>query len=117
MVFMGLSALKDELRIDGHFVWRTKRGVTRAASVLGRVFVVGEVVAPFGVASGKREMDHQPVSGPQGTLARLAGLSRPTKVYTHINNTNPMLLNGSPEREQVEAAGILVGHDGMSFSI
>jgi pyrroloquinoline quinone biosynthesis protein B len=63
------------------------------------------------------EMDHQPVSGPDGTLARLAGLSRPTKVYTHINNTNPMLLNGSSEREQVEAAGILVGHDGMSFSI
>jgi pyrroloquinoline quinone biosynthesis protein B len=38
-------------------------------------------------------------------------------VYTHINNTNPMLLEGSPEREQVEAAGILVGYDGMSFSI
>ncbi len=64
-----------------------------------------------------REMDHQPISGPDGTLAQLAGLSRPAKVYTHINNTNPMLLNGSPEREQVEAAGILVGHDGMSFSI
>ncbi len=64
-----------------------------------------------------REMDHQPISGPDGTLARLAGLTRPTRVYTHINNTNPMLLNGSPEREQVEAAGILVGHDGMSFSV
>ncbi len=64
-----------------------------------------------------RQMDHQPISGRNGTLTRLAGLSRPTKVYTHINNTNPMLLNGSSEREQVEAAGILVGHDGMSFSI
>ena len=64
-----------------------------------------------------REMDHQPISGPGGTLAQLAGLARPTKVYTHINNTNPMLLNDSPEREQVEAAGLLVGHDGMSFSI
>jgi pyrroloquinoline quinone biosynthesis protein B len=64
-----------------------------------------------------REMDHQPIAGPDGSLDRLATLSRPTKVYTHINNTNPMLLNDSPEREQVEAAGILVGHDGMSFSI
>jgi pyrroloquinoline quinone biosynthesis protein B len=64
-----------------------------------------------------REMDHQPISGPDGSLWRLAGLSRPTKVYTHINNTNPMLLEGSPEREQVEAAGITVGYDGMSFSI
>ncbi len=64
-----------------------------------------------------REMDHQPISGPGGSLPLLAGLSRPTKVYTHINNTNPMLLEGSPQREQVEAAGILVGCDGMSFSI
>lgn len=64
-----------------------------------------------------REMDHQPVSGRDGSLAQLAGLSRPTKVYTHINNTNPMLLEGSPERKQVEAAGIAVGYDGLSFSI
>jgi len=64
-----------------------------------------------------REMDHQPISGPDGSLFQLAGLSRPAKVYTHINNTNPMLLEGSPEREQVEAAGIAVGYDGMSFSI
>jgi pyrroloquinoline quinone biosynthesis protein B len=64
-----------------------------------------------------REMDHHPVSGPDGSLSQLAGLSRPTKVYTHINNTNPMLLEGSPQREQVEAAGIRVGYDGMSFSI
>jgi pyrroloquinoline quinone biosynthesis protein B len=64
-----------------------------------------------------REMDHQPISGPDGSLSQLAGLSRPTKVYTHINNTNPMLLEGSPEREQVERAGIVVGSDGMSFSI
>jgi pyrroloquinoline quinone biosynthesis protein B len=38
-------------------------------------------------------------------------------VYTHINNTNPMLVEGSPERKQVEQAGIVVGHDGMSFTI
>ena len=64
-----------------------------------------------------REMDHQPISGPDGSLPRLAGLSRPTKVYTHINNTNPMLVEGSLEREQVERAGVVVGHDGMSFSL
>ncbi len=64
-----------------------------------------------------REMDHQPVSGPGGSLSRLAGLPRPRKVYTHINNTNPMLLEGSPERALVERAGLAVGADGMSFSI
>ena len=64
-----------------------------------------------------REMDHQPVSGPDGTLTRLGRLSRPRKVYTHINNTNPMLLESSPERAAVERAGVSVGADGMSFRI
>jgi pyrroloquinoline quinone biosynthesis protein B len=62
-----------------------------------------------------REMDHLPVSGPGGSLDQLAGLSSPQKVYTHINNTNPMLLEDSPERSRVEAAGASVGFDGMSF--
>lgn len=66
---------------------------------------------------GAREMDHQPISGAGGSLARLAGLPRPQKVYTHINNTNPMLLEGSPERAMVERAGLAVGADGMSFSL
>lgn len=64
-----------------------------------------------------REMDHQPISGAGGSLSRLATLSRPRKVYTHINNTNPMLLEGSPERATVERAGLEVGADGMSFCI
>jgi pyrroloquinoline quinone biosynthesis protein B len=64
-----------------------------------------------------RDMDHQPVSGPGGSLSRLARLSRPRKVYIHINNTNPMLLEGSAERAQVERAGLAIGADGMSFSI
>jgi pyrroloquinoline quinone biosynthesis protein B len=64
-----------------------------------------------------REMDHLPVSGADGSLSRLARLTRPAKVYTHINNTNPMLIEDSPERETVERAGLQVGSDGTSFTI
>jgi pyrroloquinoline quinone biosynthesis protein B len=64
-----------------------------------------------------REMDHLAVSGADGSLSRLAGLTRPVIVYTHINNTNPMLLEDSPEREAVERAGLQVGADGTSFAI
>ena len=64
-----------------------------------------------------RDMDHLPVSGDSGSLARLSTLSRPQKVYTHINNTNPMLLEDSPERATVERAGFGVGSDGMSFEV
>jgi pyrroloquinoline quinone biosynthesis protein B len=64
-----------------------------------------------------REMDHLPISGSGGSLERLRSLDRPQKVYTHINNTNPMLLEDSSERAAVVRAGIAVGADGMSFTI
>jgi pyrroloquinoline quinone biosynthesis protein B len=63
-----------------------------------------------------RDMDHLPVSGPDGSLARLSAIDT-RRVYTHINNSNPMLLEDSPERTAVEQAGILVGADGMSFTL
>ncbi|HTC24446.1 MAG TPA: pyrroloquinoline quinone biosynthesis protein PqqB [Gemmatimonadales bacterium] len=64
-----------------------------------------------------REMDHLPISGPGGSLEQLARLRRPRRVYTHINNTNPMLVEDSPERAAVERAGMIVGMDGMRFDV
>ena len=63
------------------------------------------------------EMGHLPVSGAGGSLKVLADLRVPHKVYTHINNTNPMLIEHSAERRAVEAAGCTVGRDGFEFSI
>ena len=62
-------------------------------------------------------MGHVPISGPEGSLAALSQLKCRHKVYTHINNTNPMLIEGSKERAAVEAAGMIVGTDGMRFEI
>lgn len=62
-------------------------------------------------------MGHVAVSGAEGSLAVLSQLGCRQKVYTHINNTNPMLVEDSPERAAVEAAGVLVGMDGMRFEI
>ncbi len=59
-----------------------------------------------------RRMGHVSVSGSDGALARLAGL-RARKVFFHINNSNPILLDDSAERAVVEAAGFEVGFDGM----
>jgi pyrroloquinoline quinone biosynthesis protein B len=64
-----------------------------------------------------RQMDHLPVAGPDGSLARLAGLPARERVYTHINNTNPMLIEDGPERAAVESAGLRVGFDGMRFTL
>jgi pyrroloquinoline quinone biosynthesis protein B len=63
------------------------------------------------------QMDHLPVSGSDGSLAQLRGLPCRHRVYTHINNSNPMLLEDSAERRTVEAAGLVVGDDGMRFTL
>jgi pyrroloquinoline quinone biosynthesis protein B len=64
-----------------------------------------------------RQMDHIPISGPEGSLASLAALPARERVYTHINNTNPMLIEDGAELAEVEAAGLRVGFDGMRFTL
>ncbi len=61
-----------------------------------------------------REMGHAPLGGPEGSLS-LIGRAAGQKVLIHINNTNPVLLPGSVERSLVEAAGVVVTHDGMEI--
>jgi pyrroloquinoline quinone biosynthesis protein B len=62
-------------------------------------------------------MGHLPISGDGGSLKLLAELAVQPKVYAHINNTNPILINGSAEAAAVEAAGCLIGCDGMEIKI
>lgn len=64
-----------------------------------------------------REMDHLPIGGPGGSLERLATLPCRHKVYTHINNTNPVLLERSPERAAVVGRGLRVGFDGLHLTL
>jgi pyrroloquinoline quinone biosynthesis protein B len=61
-------------------------------------------------------MGHVPISGSNGSLARLSDL-RVRKIYTHINNTNPILDEDSAERREVEKAGWEVAEDGMDFTV
>ena len=68
-----------------------------------------------GAKTGAR-MGHLAMSGPDGSLARLAHLTG-QRVYTHINNTNPVLAPASLERAAVTAAGWRVAHDGMEISL
>jgi pyrroloquinoline quinone biosynthesis protein B len=64
-----------------------------------------------------REMDHLPIAGAGGSLERLASLPCRYRVYTHINNTNPILLEESSERAAVVRAGLTVGYDGLHMTI
>jgi len=64
-----------------------------------------------------RAMGHLPVSGPEGSLSWLSGLSVRHRVFVHINNTNPMLDERGHEHGQVTERGIRVGADGDSFEL
>jgi pyrroloquinoline quinone biosynthesis protein B len=68
-------------------------------------------------ARSARDMGHVSLSGPGGTLEALAGLQRPRKVLVHINNTNPILFEDSPEREAVLRAGVEVAYDGLEVQL
>jgi pyrroloquinoline quinone biosynthesis protein B len=69
---------------------------------------------PAGGLGDKRaeDMAHWPVGGDGGSLPFLGALPG-RRIYIHINNTNPILREDSPERAAVTAAGVEVAHDGM----
>jgi pyrroloquinoline quinone biosynthesis protein B len=96
---LGRFAASDLVLVDGTF-WRD------------------DELARLGISNrSARDMGHVPLSGPGGTLEALAGLERPRKVLVHINNTNPILLEDSPEREEVLRAGVEVAYDGLEVEL
>jgi pyrroloquinoline quinone biosynthesis protein B len=72
--------------------------------------------AGVGIKTGRR-MGHQPLSGPDGSLASLRGVTARRKILVHINNTNPLLIEDAPEREVAAAEGWEIGHDGMELAL
>jgi pyrroloquinoline quinone biosynthesis protein B len=64
-----------------------------------------------------REMGHLPISGPGGSLEQLSPLPVDRKIYIHINNTNPILLEDAQERRILEQHGLEVAVDGLEVQI
>jgi pyrroloquinoline quinone biosynthesis protein B len=93
-----------------------KARIERAGAVLfdGTLFTDDEMIrGGTGEKTGRR-MGHMPIDGVDGSLAAFNGLSA-RRIYLHINNTNPVLIDGSAERRRVEAAGWEVAADGMEI--
>ena len=80
----------------------------------GTLFRDDEMIATgTGTKTGRR-MGHMPIDGDGGSLAALTGVAT-RRIYMHINNTNPILVEGSPERLHVEREGWEVAEDGMEI--
>ena len=63
------------------------------------------------------DMGHVPIEGSNGSLHRLAKISAQRKIYTHINNTNPILDEESNESRILKEHGIEVGYDGLELEV
>ncbi len=80
----------------------------------GTLFHDDEMIASGTGQKTGRRMGHMPINGADGSLHALNGLGK-RRIYIHINNTNPILIDGSPERQRVEAAGWEVAADGQEI--
>jgi pyrroloquinoline quinone biosynthesis protein B len=92
------------------------RDAVQASDVVffdGTFWSDGELAKVRPGARSAREMNHLPIS--DGSLDFLRQSRARRKIYTHINNTNPILMPGSRERAQVEQAGIEIAYDGLEI--
>lgn len=64
-----------------------------------------------------RDIGHLPQSGPGGMIEALSRFPQARRVLIHINNTNPILNEESPQRRELEASGIEVSYDGMDIHL
>ncbi|PXX58121.1 pyrroloquinoline quinone biosynthesis protein B [Nocardia tenerifensis] len=89
------------------------------ALVDGTFFSADEFGTAVGASSraGQALMGHLPISGSGGSLAALARHRRPRRIYTHLNNTNPLLDPSAPETTLVRRAGVEILDDGTEFDV
>lgn len=95
------------------------RKIANGADVLlfdGTTFTDDELIGLGLMQKTARRMGHLPMSGPEGTIAAFADTPVGRKIFIHLNNSNPVLIEDSPERRFVEAAGWEVAYDGMEIA-
>ncbi len=80
-------------------------------------FFSDDELATFGRPRTARDLGHLPVGGPDGSLAQLRPEIRSRVVYTHLNNTNPLLAEHSAASDLVRRAGAAVTVDGAEYEL
>jgi pyrroloquinoline quinone biosynthesis protein B len=80
----------------------------------GTLFRDDEMIASRTGWKTSRRMGHMSIDGADGTLEALRDL-KSRRIFIHINNTNPILVDGSPERAQVTSLGWEIAEDGLEI--
>jgi pyrroloquinoline quinone biosynthesis protein B len=104
----GLSAIDDR-------VWRAMQSA--ACVLVDGTFWTDDEMIRLGISSKRaRDIGHLPQSGPGGMLEWLDRLPSATRrILIHINNTNPILDETSPESAELARRGVEVARDGMEI--
>jgi pyrroloquinoline quinone biosynthesis protein B len=89
----------------------------RCVMLDGTFWTDDEMTTATGHGPTAREMGHLPIRGAGGTLDRLCRHPGIQRIYTHLNNTNPIADRRSRERAELGAAGIEVAEDGMEIHL
>ncbi|MGZ8219281.1 pyrroloquinoline quinone biosynthesis protein PqqB [Methylomagnum sp.] len=89
----------DCVLVDGTF-WRNDE--------MGQAGIVDKLALDLG---------HLPQSGPGGMIESLTEAAPGRKILIHINNTNPILDEDSPQRKTLTEAGLEVAHDGLEIDL
>jgi len=83
----------------------------------GTLYTDDEMIAQGLMPKSGHRMGHISMSGTEGSVAAFDSLNVARKVFIHINNSNPVLDDNSPERKAVENAGWEVSYDGMEIQL
>jgi pyrroloquinoline quinone biosynthesis protein B len=110
-----LAFLPSVARLDNS--WRTRLESCDVLLFDGTFWSDDELVRIRGEGKTATEMGHIPISGKGGSLAALANLRHPRKMFIHINNTNPILDPESAEHHEVIQAGWEIADDRMEFEL
>ncbi len=103
-------------RMEAH-VWQAMQAAD-CVLVDGTLWTDDEMIRLGASKKTSRDMGHMPQSGDGGMIEWLDKLPATTrKILIHINNTNPILDEDSPQRAELAAHGIEVSFDGMDIAL
>ena len=98
-------------------VWRAMQAA--ACVLIDGTFWSEEEMIRLGLSRRRaRDLGHLPQSGPGGMLEWLDKLPEGTRrILIHVNNSNPILDEDSPERAELARRGVEVACDGLEITL
>jgi pyrroloquinoline quinone biosynthesis protein B len=97
--------------------WRSCAENSDAAFLDGTFWSDDELIRTGRSKKTAREIGHVPLSGPEGLLEQYPKNSKGRRILIHINNTNPILDEASPQHRAVVDAGFEIAYDGMELEL